>query len=72
MRATQKETDNQGGILLNATANDLLFKSGYALCNSGQLLCGRAELAVSDTAVRNSILRKREIPGVERGKKEGN
>ena len=46
-------------------------KSGYALCNSGQLLCGRAELAVSHTAVHNIIENKREILGVLIGRNLG-
>ena len=36
----------------------------YAFGNSGQLLCGKAELTAWDAAMRNIIEKKREILGV--------
>lgn len=44
---------------------------GYAFGNSGQLLCGKAELAAWDAAMRNIIGNKREILGVLIGRNAG-
>lgn len=44
---------------------------GYAFGNSGQLLCGKAELTAWDAAMRNIIENKREILGGANREKSG-
>ena len=72
MGTTQKETDNQGGILLNAAATVCYSKAATHLAILDSSFAAGQNWPYSHTAVRNSILRKREISGVKRGKKEGN